>query len=204
MYIATIPNRGSPPALLLREGYRQGKQVRTRTLANLTHWPAARVEALRRCLKGEFDTIGATREPVSDRIFAVLFFLKEVAQRLGIAPALGTQPLAKPALLLLLARVAHQGSRLSAVRWVEEHAVAEILGITPFDEDDLYAALDWLAEHQDSIENRLYRTYLNRVGKPTVLVLYDVTSYYFEGEQNELAEYGYYRDEKKGKKQIVI
>ena len=84
MYVATIPNRGSPPALLLREGYREGRQVKTRTLANLTHWPAARVEALRRCLKGEFDAVGTTSEPVSDRIFAVLFVLKEVAQRLGI------------------------------------------------------------------------------------------------------------------------
>jgi transposase len=204
MYIATIPNRGSPPALLLREGYREGKQVKTRTLANLTHWPAARIEALRRCLKGEFDALGTTSEPVSDRIFAVLFVLKEIAQRLGITSALGTQPLAKLALLLILARVAHQGSRLSAVRWVEEHAVAEILGITQFDEDDLYAALDWLAEHQDQIENRLYRTHIHRVGKPPVLVLYDVTSSYFEGEQNELAEYGYNRDGKKGKKQIVI
>jgi hypothetical protein len=204
MYIATIPNRGSPPALLLREGYREGTKVKTRTLANLTHWPAQRIEALRRCLKGEFDTLGPDSEPVSDRIFAVLFVLKEVAQRLGIAPALGTKPLAKLALFLILARVAHQGSRLSAVRWVEEHAVAKVLGIAQFDEDDLYAALDWLAEHQEQIENRLYRTYLNRVGKPPVLVLYDVTSSYFEGEQNELAEYGYNRDGKQGKKQIVI
>lgn len=204
MYVATIPNRGSPPALLLREGYREGRQVKTRTLANLTHWPAARVEALRRCLKGEFDAVGTTSEPVSDRIFAVLFVLKEVAQRLGITSALGTQPLAQLALLLILARVAHQGSRLSAVRWVEEHAVAEVLGITQFDENDLYAALDWLAAHQEKIENQLYRTYVNRVGQPPVLVLYDVTSSYFEGEQNELAEYGYNRDGKKGKKQIVI
>ncbi len=155
MYVATIPNRGSPPALLLREGYREGRQVKTRTLANLTHWPAARVEALRRCLKGEFDAVGTTSEPVSDRIFAVLFVLKEVAQRLGITSALGTQPLAQLALLLILARVAHQGSRLSAVRWVEEHAVAEVLGITPFDENDLYAALDWLAAHQEKIENQV-------------------------------------------------
>ena len=129
MYVATIPNRGSPPAILLREGYREGKKVKTRTLANITHWPAQRVEALRRSLKGEFDAVGTESEPVSDRIFAVLFVLKEVAQRLGITPALGTKPLAKLALFLILARVAHQGSRLSAVRWAEEHAVAEVLGI---------------------------------------------------------------------------
>jgi hypothetical protein len=99
---------------------------------------------------------------------------------------------------LILARVAHQGSRLSAVRWVEAQAVAEVLGITRFDEDDLYAALDWLAAHQEKIENQLYRTYVNRVGQPPVLVLYDVTSASFEGEQNELAEYGYHRDGKQG------
>ncbi len=105
---------------------------------------------------------------------------------------------------MILARVAHQGSRLSAVRWVEAHAVAEVLGITQFDENDLYAALDWLAAQQEKIENQLYRTYVNRVGQPPVLVLYDVTSASFEGEQNELAEYGYHRDGKQGKKPIVI
>lgn len=205
MYVATVPNRGSPPAILLREGYREGKKVKTRTLANITHWPPERVEALRRSLKGEFDgVVGTESEPVSDRIFAVLFVLKEIAQRLGIASALGTKPLAKLALFLILARVAHQGSRLSAVRWAEEHAVPEVLGIAEFDEEDLYGALDWLAENQERIENKLYRTYVDKVGKPPVLVLYDVTSSYFEGEQNELAEYGYNRDGKKGKKQIVI
>jgi hypothetical protein len=204
MYIATIPNRGSPPAMRLREGYREGKKVKTRTLANITHWPGERVEALRRSLKGEFDGVIPESEPVSDRIFGVLFVLKELAQRLGIAPALGTKPLAKLALFLIVARVAHQGSRLSAVRWAEEHAVAEVLGIAPFDEDDLYEALDWLAQNQQRIENKLYRTYVKQVGKPPVLVLYDVTSSYFEGEHNELAEYGYNRDGKKGKKQVVI
>ncbi len=205
MYIATVPNRGSPPAILLREGYREGKKVKTRTLANITHWPPERIEALRRSLKGEFDgVVGTESEPISDRIFAVLFVLKEIAQRLAIASALGTKPLAKLALFLILARVAHQGSRLSAVRWAEEHAVAEVLGIAKFDEEDLYEALDWLAQNQEKIENKLYRTYVKKVGEPPVLVLYDVTSSYFEGEQNELAEYGYNRDGKKGKKQIVI
>ena len=204
MYVATVPNRSSPPAILLREGYREGKKVKTRTLANITHWPVARIEALRRCLMGELDGVGPESDPVADRIFAVLFVLKEVAQRLGIVRALGTKPLGKLGLFVVLARVAHQGSRLSAVRWAQEHAVAEVLGIGQFDEDDLYEALDWLAGNQERIENTLYRTYLNKVGKPPVLVLYDVTSSYLEGECNELAEYGHNRDGKKGKKQIVI
>jgi len=204
MYVATVPNRSSPPAILLREGYREGKKVKTRTLANITHWPVERIEALRRCLKGELDGVGPEGDPVTERSFAVLFVLKEVAQRLGIVRALGTKPLGKLGLFLVLARVAHQGSRLSAVRWAQEHAVAEGLGIGQFDEDDLYEALDWLAGNQERIENTLYRTYLNKVGKPPVLVLYDVTSSYLEGECNELAEYGHNRDGKKGKKQIVI
>ena len=80
----------------------------------------------------------------------------------------------------------------------------DLLGLAAFDEDDLYAALDWLAEEQTEIENRLYETYLDQCGQPPALVLYDVTSSYLEGEQNELAAYGYNRDGKRGKKQIVV
>jgi len=204
MYIATVPNRGSPPAILLRESYRDGKKVKTRTVANLTRWPAERIQALRRCLRGEFDGQLEQAAPVSDRVFGVLFMLKAVAERLGIAQVLGKERVGKLALFLVLARVASQGSRLSAVRWAEEQAVAEVLGLGRFDEEDLYEALDWLAEQQERIEQRLYQRYVKRVGQPPVLVLYDVTSSYLEGECNELAERGYNRDGKKGKKQIVI
>ncbi len=212
MYIASVPNRNSPPAILLRASYRDGKKIKTQTLANLTHWSTARVEALRRCLRGDFDGL-PTEEgegPVSDRIFGVLFALKAMAQRQGIVSALGTTRLAKLALFLVLARVAHQGSRLSAVRWANEQAVEEVLGLTSFNEDDLYGALDDLASRQEEIEKKLFRTYVKKTGQPPVLVLYDVTSSYFEGQKNELAAYGYSRDGKKGcdpcegKKQIVI
>jgi hypothetical protein len=141
---------------------------------------------------------------VSDRIFGVLFALKELAHRVGLVSALGQKRVATLALFLVLARVAHQGSRLSAVRWAADHAVAEVLGLLAFDEDDLYAALDWLATQQAAIEKKLYRAYVQRTGLPPVLVLYDVTSSYFEGDKNELAAYGYNRDGKKGKKQMVI
>ena len=117
MYIATVPNRMSPPTILLRESYRDGGKVKTRTLANLTHWAPVRVDALKRCLRGDFDGTGDDRAPVSDRIVAVLFVLKEMAHRLGIVSALGQARVAKLALFLVLARVAHHGSRLSAVRW---------------------------------------------------------------------------------------
>ena len=112
---------------------------------------------MRRCLKGEFDGLAEDHPPVSDRIFGVLFVLKTLAERLGIVAALGQERSAKRALFLVLARVAHQGSRLSAVRWAEEQAVAEVLGVGRFNEDDLYHALDWLAQHQPHLENKLYR-----------------------------------------------
>ena len=204
MYIAIVPNRTSPPAILLRESYREDGKVKTRTLANLTSWPPVRVDALTRCLRGEFDGTDPDQLPVSDRIFGVLFALKAVAQRVGVVSALGPKRVATLALFLVLARVAHQGSRLSAVRWAKEHAVAEILGLQAFDEGDLYEALDWLGTQQDAIEKTLYRPYIQRTGQPPVLVLYDVTSSYFEGEKNDLAAYGYNRDGKKHKKQIVI
>ena len=203
MYIARIPNRSSPPAVLLRESYRDGEKVKSRTLANLSSWSSERIEALRRALKGEFDGQGG-EGPFCDRIFGVLFVLKHIAERLGLIRALNAEPFGKLAVFLVLARVAHQGSRLSAVRWAKDHAVEEVLGVSGFDENDLYAALDWLAQHQESIEQVLYRGYLSQAGKPPVLVLYDVTSSYLEGECNELGEYGYNRDGKKGKKQIVI
>lgn len=203
MYITAVPNRSSPPAILLRESYRAEGQVRTRTLANLTHWRPERIEARRRALKGEFDGLGGARP--SGKIVGVLFALNALAEQLGIVGALGRQPPeARLALFLVLARVAHGGSRLSAVRWAEQHAVEDALGVAGFDEDALYTALDWLAANQERIEQRLYHRHVERVGQPPVLVLYDVTSRYLEGEHNELAAYGYNRDGKRGKPQIVI
>jgi hypothetical protein len=202
MYITTVPNRNSPPAILLREAYRENGKVKNRTLANLTHWQPARVDALRRALKGEFD--GLSRDPTSGPIFGVLFALKHLADELGITQALGKSKEATQALFLVLARIAHGGSRLSAVRWAQQHAVEDLLGLSAFDEEDLYAALKWLAKEQTKIENRLYQTYVKRRGQAPVLVLYDVTSSYLEGEHNELAAYGYNRDGKRGKKQIVV
>jgi len=205
MYIATVPNRNSPPAVLLRESFRQGGQVKNRTLANLSHWPAARVEALRRLLRGEFDQAAdRSLAPQLGPVFGLLFVLKRIAETVGLTAALGHSRLAKLGLFLVLARVAHQGSRLSAVRWSQDQAVAEVLGLGKFDEDDLYAALDDLVARQERIEKALFRRYQERRGQPPRLFLYDVTSSYLEGEKNELGEYGYNRDGKRGKLQIVV
>lgn len=203
MYIATIPNRKSPPAILLRESWREGKQVKTKTLANLTHYAPERIEALRLALKGEFDGMtGCT--PTVGKSFGTLFTLNALAQELGIAQALGSSNQGLLSLFLVLARIAHQGSRLSSVRWAAQHAVSDILGLNTFDENDLYEALDWLSSKQDQIEGKLFHRYVKQHGQPPALVLYDVTSSYLEGLKNELAAYGYNRDRKRGKKQIVI
>jgi len=201
MYLDTVPNRKSPPAILLRESYRENGKVKKRTLANLSKLPHAIVELIRQALAGPVKVVG---ESLSGAIFGVLFVLKELAQQCGLQRALGGSRLASLTLFLVLARMAHQGSRLSAVRWARDHAVKAVLGLNRFDEDDLYEALEWAAAEQEAIEQRLYRDYVKRTGEPPALVLYDVTSSYFEGEQNELSEYGYNRDGKPGKKQITI
>jgi hypothetical protein len=183
--------------------YREGGKVRTRTIANLTAWPPERIAAMERLAKGEGDGWSGG-ELTSGEIFGVLFALKHLADQVGLTRVLGTAPEGKLNLVLVLARIAHGGSRRSAVRWAGQHTGGDVLGLGPFEEDDLYAALDWLAGQQERIERELYQDYVKRQGKPPVWVLYDVTSSYFEGEDNELGQYGYNRDGKKGKLQIVI
>ena len=202
MYIARIPNRKSRPAILLRESYREGGKVCTRTIANLTNWPPERIVAMERLVKGEFDDWSG--EMTSGEIFGVLFALKQLADQVGITRVLGSAAESRLNLFLILARIAHGGSRLSAVRWAKQHTVADVLALEEFDEDDLYTALDWLAGQQERIERELYQAHVKAQGQPPVLVLYDVTSSYFEGECNELGQYGYNRDGKRGKQQIVI
>jgi transposase len=203
MYIARVPNRTSPPAILLRESFRENGKVKSRTLANLTSWPAERIESLERCLRGDFDH-AALSEPTLGPAFGLLYALKQIADHIGISAALGAKQLGKLGLFLVLARIAHQGSRLSAVRWAEGQAVAEVLGLARFDEDDLYEALDDLCARQEKIEQALYRRYLRQQKEPPRLFLYDVTSSYLEGEHNALGAFGYNRDGKRGKLQIVI
>lgn len=203
MYVATVPNRKSPPAILLREAFRQNGKVKNRTLANLSRWPPARVEALRRALRGDFDHLPPA-PPRLGPIFGLLYVLKAVADGLGLTAALGRSERGRLGLFLVLARLAHRGSRLSAVRWAQDHAVEEVLALPRFDEDDLYAALDDLCARQEKIEAALYARYLRQHTRPPRMFLYDVTSSYFEGLKNELGAFGYNRDGKKGKLQIVI
>lgn len=173
-------------------------------MLNLSPWPSERVEALRRLLKGEYDLHPGSFEVESGKSVGAVYAIRELFKRLGLDRAIGYGREAKLVQFMICARVAAQGSRLSAVRWAKNHAIGETFGLEEFDEDDLYQALDWLSKHQERIEETLYRNYLSKHGIPPVLVLYDVTSSYFEGQNNELAEYGYNRDGKRGKKQVVI
>jgi len=202
MYVTSIPNRTSPPAILIRESYRDGEKVKTRTIANITGWPAQRIEVLKKLLRGDFDTVVLDQE-VSRQGCAIgaLYVLREMAKQIGLETVLGRTSQGRCALLLICARLMVQGSRLKAARWAQEESIEEVLGIEGITEDDLYAVLDWLATNQERIEKKLFH---HRHTTPPALFLYDVTSSYFEGQQNELADYGYNRDKKQGKKQIVI
>ncbi len=172
-----------------------------RTLANLSKLPDPLIALIEQfCVaerKGEPLSPG-DGDVVIGPAYGTLAGLLALARELGIEKALGHSRPARLAMFLVLARVLHQGSRLSSVRWAETQAVAPALGLEHFDEDDLYAALDWLAKQQPLIERSLAPT-----AARGAVFLYDVTSSYFEGQHNELAAPGYNRDGKRFKKQLV-
>jgi hypothetical protein len=192
---------------LLRESYRANGKVLHRTIANVSHCSEVEIEALRLALrhKGELENLGTIQDAITLKqglSFGAVWTVYHVARRVGIEKALGTTREGKLALWQVMARVLDQGSRLSAVRLAMSHAACDVLGLGTFDEDALYENLDWLAGAQASIEDRLYVQRTKTA--PINLFLYDVTSSYFEGTHNELAAFGYNRDGKKGKLQIVI
>ena len=194
-------------SILLRHSYRENGKVCKRTIANLTHYPPEDVQAIELALKFKRDlaTLGSIKEIQVKEGASVgaVWTVYQVAKRLGIQKALGKDFAGKLALWQVIARVIDQGSRLSAVRLAQTHAACDVLGIRRgFDENDLYENLPWLCHEQERIERRLFAARRGN-GKPE-LFLYDVTSSYLEGLQNELAAYGYNRDKKKGKLQIVI
>ena len=190
---------------LLRENYREGGKVKHRTLANLTGLPDEVIAAMKLALrhKGDLAVVRDAKEVVVTqgiRLGAVIC-LHTIAVRLGVVKALGWDRDGKLALWQVMARLIDQGSRLSAVRLAKRHGVCDVLGLDTFTEDHLYANLSWLAEHQEEIEQRLFH---HRYGSaPPRLFLYDVTSSYMEGTCNDLGAFGYNRDGKKGKKQLV-
>ena len=211
MYVETVPNRGSPPAILLRESYREGKVIRKRTLLNLSHWPAEQVEGLRGVLKG------GVVIPAGQEAFTVERSLPHghVAAVLGAARAIGLDRLLGPknqrepnrprdlVMAMIVSRVIAPASKLATAKALDPATAASSLGLelalSEVDEDELYSALDWLHERQGAIETALAARHL----KGGTLVLYDVSSSYVEGRCCPLAKRGYSRDGKKGKAQIV-
>lgn len=191
---------------LLRESYREGKKVRKRTIANLSACSEEEIEAIRLALRHKKDLtqLSVQNKAVIKQGLSVgsVWLLYDMARQLGITDALGPTKHGKLALWQVLARVIDQGSRLSAVRLAGSHAACDVLGLGKFDEDDLYDNLDWLCDNQALIEDRLFPK-SKKTDLPG-LYLYDVTSSYLEGTENELAAFGYNRDGKRGKRQIVI
>ncbi len=194
------------PRHLLRESFRENGKVKHRTLANLSHCTGEEIAALKLALKhkGDLTKLGSIQEIATKqgmRVGAVLC-LKAIAERVGLPRSLGHHREGRLALWQVMARLIDQGSRLSAVRLAESHAVCDLLGLDSFNEDHLYHNLAWLSGRQEAIEKRLFQ---RRYGSATPqLFLYDVTSSYLEGVQNVLAAFGYNRDGKRGKKQLVI
>jgi len=192
---------------LLRESYRANGKVLHRTIANVSQCSEAEIAAIRLALrhKGELEHLGTLQDAVTLQqglSCGAVWTVYHVARRLCIDKALGTTRAGKLALWQVIARVIDHGSRLSAVRLALSHAACDVLGLDTFDEDALYENLAWLAEAQAAVEDRLLVQRTKTT--PVTLFLYDVTSSYVEGTHNALAAFGYNRDGKKGKRQIVI
>jgi hypothetical protein len=203
MYIATVPNRNSPPAVLLRESYREKGKVKTRTLANLSKLPAPALEALRRSLQGQqlvaveeaFEIVeGGSR--FHGHVEAVLIAMR----RLGFFDLIASQGSARRDLVVAMvaARILEPQSKLATPLWWANTTLPEALELGDADEEDLYDAMDWLLARQGAIEKKLARRHLDNDG----LALYDLTSSYFEGVTCPLARLGHNRDGRKGKLQV--
>jgi hypothetical protein len=207
MYIAVVPNRNYRPAILLREGYREGGKVKNRTIANLTNWPAELVDAMRKVLKGGevglplFEAFSVARSRPHGHVAAVLGTL----QRIGLDRMIDAKPSRNRNLTLamIVQRVIDPGSKLACARALASDtlgsSLGEVLGVERADEDDLYGAMDWLVARQEHIEDSLARKHVSE----GTLVLYDVSSSALEGRHCELGRLGYPRDGVKGRLQII-
>ena len=210
MYVATVPNRNSPPAILLRESYRENGKVKTRTLANISHLHVQKIEALRRALSG---SVPAADSPLPDcfriarslphgHVAAVLGCLRNLQLDSILDPVPGRQR--ELVIAMIVARILEPASKLATARGLHtdtlHHSLGDVLRLDSADETELYQAMDWLLPRQARIEQQLARRQLSNGG----LVLYDLTSTYFEGRHCPLAKLGPSRDDKSGKPQVVF
>ena len=207
MYIESVPNRNSPPAILLRESYRDADKIKKRTIANLSDWPTEIVEGLRTLLKGgkvapaDQESIIVRRALPHGHVAAVLGTLRNIGLDRMLGPP--RNRCRDLVIAMIVVRLIAPASKLATARMLDpltaSSSLGEVIGLGPVDEDELYVALDWLGERQEAIEKALARKHLH----DGTLVLYDVSSSYVEGRCCELARLGYNRDGKKGKLQIV-
>jgi len=210
MYIEEIPNRNSPPAVLLRESYREDGKVKKRTVANLSKLPDNVIESMKLALKGAKlsinETINDNFEVVRSIPHGHVAVILETIKKLNLDNIINPKSSRNRNLIMAMitARIINPVSKLATARGFNEqtcsNSLGQLLGLKKADEDELYLALDGLLEHQEKIENKLAEIHL----KEGALVLYDVTSTYVEGTACELAKYGYNRDKKKGKTQIIF
>ena len=193
MYIAVVPNRNSPPAVLLREGWREGNKTRQRTLANLSDWPAEKIETFRRLLRDEplvspQDLFTTQKTLPHGHVEAIL----EMIARLKLDQVISSQPCRERDLVLamIVQRLIDPCSKLATTRQWHSTTLAGEMGVAEANEDDLYHAMDWLLERQERIEKKLAARHLHQGG----IVLYDVSSSFYEGHTCPLAKFGHDRD----------
>jgi transposase len=196
MYIETVPNRNSPPAILLREGWREGQKTRKRTLANLSNWPQSQIETLRRALRGDVlvspqDLLRTTHTSPHGHVEAILTMI----HRLELDSVIASKRCRQRDLVLamIVQRLISPCSKLATTRQWNTTTLGQELGVQEASEDELYAGMDWLLERQERIEKKLAARHLQQGG----LVLYDVTSSSYEGRTCPLVQFGHNRDEDK-------
>ena len=201
MHIHIIPNRGSPPTVLLRESFREGAKVGKRTLANLSALSESQVIAMRALLRGdELRPVGSMFEIIRSRAHGHVQAASLAMQRLNIASLIAATSSRERDLVMAMiaARIVDPGTKLATTRQWHATTLAEDFGVADASENDLYAAMDWLLERQDTIQKKLTKRHLEQGS----LVLYDLSSSYFEGTTCALAKRGYNRDGKSGKLQV--
>ncbi len=201
MHVHIVPNRGSPPTVLLRESYREGNKVGKRTLANLSGLSAAQIEAIRAALRGEPLQPAAQRfEATASRAHGHVQAVALTLRRLGFAALIASKPCDERDLVLAMvaSRILAPHTKLATTRWWHTTTLAQDFGVADANEDDLYAAMDWLLDRQDAIQKKLAARHLS----PGGMVLYDLSSSYFEGSCCPLGKLGYNRDGKRGLLQV--
>ncbi len=191
-------------SVVLMENYREGKKVKHRTITSLTKWPKQIVDDLEKLLKGKSVISMDDMELSNGKAYGAIQVIHHIADDLGISQALGKSKQAKLAMVQIAGRIiARQSRNYIANQWVKSQDIEGVFNVRDFNEDSLYANLDWLSKNQQQIEKKIFK-HRYKDKKVKEMFLYDVTSSYFEGTQNELAAYGYNRDKKKGKMQIVV